>query len=129
MQRASVRHSVPQGQDREQVRRIVEVLCEHEMPRVAAIAQLAPATGRRLREAILAHLPRLNMRQSNTARSKSRKAPKVADLVPRRIKADDHIRDALRFAEQISPDVSHNLLAPGLMVDSHHSKIRKRPLK
>lgn len=30
---------------------------------------------------------------------------------PRWIKVDDHIRDALRFAEQVSPDGSHNLLA------------------
>ena len=41
MRRTSVRHSVPQGQDREQVKRIVEVLCEHQQPRAAAIAQLA----------------------------------------------------------------------------------------
>jgi hypothetical protein len=59
MRRTSVRHSVPQGQDREQVKRIVEVLCEHQQARAAAIAQLARATGVRLREAILADLPRL----------------------------------------------------------------------
>lgn len=57
MRRTSVRRSVPQGQDREQVKRIVEVLCENQQPRVAAIAQLARATGMRLREAILADLP------------------------------------------------------------------------
>jgi len=59
MQRTSVRRSIPQGQDREHVKRIVEVLCENQQPRVAAIAQLARATGMRLREAILADLPRL----------------------------------------------------------------------
>ncbi len=59
MWRTSVRCSVPQGQDREQVKRIVEVLCDNQQPRVAAIAQLARATGMRLREAILADLPRL----------------------------------------------------------------------
>jgi hypothetical protein len=41
------------------VKRIVDVLCEHQQPRAAAIAQLARATGMRLREAILADLPRL----------------------------------------------------------------------
>lgn len=59
MRRNSVRRSVPHGQDREHVKRIVDVLCEHQMPRAAAIAQLARATGMRLREAILADLPRL----------------------------------------------------------------------
>ncbi|MNJ74339.1 hypothetical protein D3C77_712580 [compost metagenome] len=43
MQRTSVRRSVPQGQDHEHVKRIVAVLCEHQMPRAAAIAQLACA--------------------------------------------------------------------------------------
>jgi site-specific recombinase XerD len=57
MQRASVRRSVPQGQDREYVKRIVDELCEHQQPRTAAILQLARATGMRLREAILADLP------------------------------------------------------------------------
>ncbi|MBC3957715.1 hypothetical protein H8S56_22170 [Pseudomonas sp. DOAB1067] len=45
MQRTSVRRSIPQGQDREHVKRIVDALCEHQMPRAAAIAQLARATG------------------------------------------------------------------------------------
>lgn len=58
MQRASVRRSVPQGQDREQVKRIIDALCEQN-PSAAAIMQLARATGMRLREAILADLPRL----------------------------------------------------------------------
>lgn len=59
MQRPGVRHSVPQGQDREQVKQIVDVLCARELQRGAAIVQLARATGMRLREAILADLPRL----------------------------------------------------------------------
>jgi hypothetical protein len=45
MQRTSVRRSIPQGQDREHVKRIVDALCEHQMPPAAAIAQLARATG------------------------------------------------------------------------------------
>ena len=59
MRRTSVRRSVPQCQDREQVKRVVEVLCENQQPRAAAIAQLARAIGMRLRMAILADLPRL----------------------------------------------------------------------
>ena len=57
MRRTSIRCSAPQGQDREQVKRIVDVLYEHQLPRAAAIAQLARATGMGLREAILADLP------------------------------------------------------------------------
>jgi hypothetical protein len=57
-QRITVRTTNPQGQDHEHVMRIVEALRE-EHPRAAAIAQLVRATGMRLREAILADLPRL----------------------------------------------------------------------
>ena len=62
MQRTSVRCSVPQAQDREQIKRIVDVLCVHKQQRGAAIVQLARVAGMRLRlrEAILADLPRLN---------------------------------------------------------------------
>ncbi|MNY20746.1 hypothetical protein D3C86_1542460 [compost metagenome] len=59
MRRTSVRRSVPQGQDREHVKRVVDGLCGHQQSRAASIAQLARATGMRLREAILADLPRL----------------------------------------------------------------------
>ena len=59
MQRTGVRHSVPQGQDREHVKQIVDALCCHHL-RAAAIVLLARATGMRLREAILADLPRLS---------------------------------------------------------------------
>lgn len=59
MQRTGVRQSVPQGQNREQVKQVVNALCRHRQLRAAAIALLARATGMRLREAILADLPRL----------------------------------------------------------------------
>lgn len=39
-------------------------------------------------------------------------APRGAAQVPRWIRADDHIREALRFAEKVSPDNSRNLHAP-----------------
>lgn len=48
MWRTSVRTTAPQGQDREHVMRIVEALREQH-PRAVAIAQLARATGMRLR--------------------------------------------------------------------------------
>lgn len=60
MQRTGIRQSVPHGQDREHLQRIVEALCSLQQLRAAAIMQLARATGMRLREAILADLPRLS---------------------------------------------------------------------
>jgi hypothetical protein len=115
MRRTSVRHSVPQGQDREQVKRIVDVLCEHQQSRVAAIAQLARAAGMRLREAILADLPRLQREAEQLGKiniQDGTKGGRSGASAARWITVDDHIRDALRFADQVSPDGSHNLLAP-----------------
>ena len=115
MRRNSVRRSVPQGQDREHVKRIVDVLCEHQMPRAAAIAQLARATGMRLREAILADLPRLRREAEHYDKiniQDGTKGGRSGATAPRWIRVDDHIREALRYAEQVSPDGSRNLLAP-----------------
>src|ERR1700712_2349938 len=68
MQRTGVRQSVPQGQDREHIQRIVEALCSRQQIRAAAIVQLARATGMRLREAILADLPRLSREAESLAK-------------------------------------------------------------
>ena len=115
MRRTSVRCSVPQGQDREQVKRIVDVLCEHQLPRAAAIVQLARTTGMRMREAILANLPRLQREAEQLGRiniQDGTKGGRSGASAPRWIRVDDHIRETLRFAEQVSPDGSRNLLAP-----------------
>ena len=115
MQRTSVRCSVPQCQDLDQVKRIVDVLCEHQQPRAAAIAQLARATGMRLRETILADLPRLQREAEQLGKiniQEGTKGGRSGASAPRWIRVDDHIRDALRFVEQVSPDGSRNLLAP-----------------
>ncbi|WP_230139367.1 integrase domain-containing protein [Pseudomonas sp. Bi130] len=115
IRRTSVRRSVPQGQDREHVKRIVDLLCEHQMPRAAAIVQLARAIGMRLREAILADLPRLKREAKQFGKiniQDGTKGGRSGALATRWITIDDHIRDALRFAEQVSPDGSRNLLAP-----------------
>jgi len=114
-QRTSVRRSVPQGQDREHVKRIVNALCDHQMPRPAAIVQLARATGMRLRETILADLPRLKREAEQFGKiniQDGTKGGRSGASAPRWITVDDLIRDALRFAEQVSLDGSCNLLAP-----------------
>lgn len=115
MQCTTIRTTAPQGQDREHLMRIVDALCEHQMPRAAAIAQLARATGMRLREAILAHLPRLKREAKHYGKiniQDGTKGGRSGASAPRWIRGDDHIRDALRFAEKVSPDDSRNLLAP-----------------
>jgi len=114
LQRTAVRTAAPQGQDREQVIRIVEALCEHQLTRAAAIVQLARATGMRLREAILADLPRLKHEAEQYDKiniQDGTKGGRSGASAPRWIAVDDHIREALRFAEQVSPDGSRNLLA------------------
>ena len=115
MQRSGVRHSVPQGQDHEQVKQIVDALCRQHQLRAAAIVLLARATGMRLREAILADLPRLSREANALGRiniQDGTKGGRAGASAPRWIAVGDHVRDALGFARQVSPAGSRNLIAP-----------------
>lgn len=115
MQRTGVRQSAPQGQDREQVKQIVDVLCDHHQLRAAAILLLARATGMRLREAILADLPRLSREANDLGRiniQDGTKGGRAGASAPRWIAVDDNVRGALGFARQVSPAGSPNLIAP-----------------
>ncbi|MGY3299927.1 integrase [Pseudomonas sp. TE6288] len=115
MQRTGVRKSVPQGQDRKQVMQIVDALCRHHHPRAAAIVLLARATGMRLREAILADLPRLSREANDLGRiniQEGTKGGRAGASAPRWISVDEHVRGALGFARQVSPASSRNLIAP-----------------
>lgn len=115
VQRTGIRHSVPQGQDRDQVKEIVNALCRNHQQRVAAIVLLARATGMRLREAILADLPRLSREANDLGRiniQDGTKGGRAGASAPRWIAVDDHIRGALRLARQVAPAGSRNLIAP-----------------
>ncbi|MOA18590.1 Integrase [compost metagenome] len=115
MQRTGVRQSVPQGQDREQVKQIVDALCSRHQLRAAAIVLLARATGMRLREAILADLPRLSREANDQGRiniQDGTKGGRAGASAPRWIVVDDHVLGALGFARQVSPAGSSNLIAP-----------------
>ncbi|MET3677168.1 hypothetical protein ABIB24_003190 [Pseudomonas sp. UYEF17] len=115
MQRSGVRHSVPQGQDNEQVKQIVDVLCRDHQLRAAAIVLLARTTGMRLREAILADLPRLSREANDLGRiniQDGTKGGRAGASAPRWIAVDHHVQDALGFARQVSPARSRNLIAP-----------------
>ncbi|GKQ48202.1 integrase domain-containing protein [Pseudomonas syringae] len=114
MQRTGVRHSIPQGQDREQVNQIVYLLCSQDQLRAAAIVLLARATGMRLREAILADLPRLSREAKDLGKiniQDGTKGGRAGASAPRWIMADDRIRDAIQFAWHASPTGSRNLIA------------------
>lgn len=115
MQRCNVRKTAPQGQDREQVRQIVDALCRDGQLRVAAIVQLARSTGMRFREAVLADLPRLCREADRLGKiniQDGTKGGRTGALAPRWIAVDEHIRDALAFAVQVSPEGSRNMVAP-----------------
>ncbi|QPN47956.1 integrase domain-containing protein [Priestia aryabhattai] len=115
MQRNGIRHSVPQGQDRDHVNEIVNALCRNHQQRAAAIVLLARATGMRLREAILADLPRLSREANGLGRiniQDGTKGGRAGASAPRWIAADHHVQDALWLARQVSPAGSRNLIAP-----------------
>ena len=115
MQRTGVRHSVPQGQDREQVKQIVDALCSRDQLRAAAIILLARATGMRLREAILADLPRISREAFDLGRiniQDGTKGGRAGASASRWIAVEDYVRDALALAKQASPAGSRNLIAP-----------------
>ena len=115
MQRTGVRQSVPQGQDREQVKQIVDALCSQNLLRASAIVLLARATGMRLREAILADLPRLSREAEAFDKiniQDGTKGGRAGDSAPRWIAVSDSVRGALEFARQVSPVGSRNLIAP-----------------
>ncbi|WP_367598616.1 integrase domain-containing protein [Pseudomonas fulva] len=114
MQRSGVRHTIPQSQDREQVKQIVDALCRHHQLRAAAVVLLARATGMRLREAILADLPRLSREARDIGKiniQDGTKGGRAGATAPRWIVVDDHILGALQFAAQVSPAGSRNLIA------------------
>ncbi|WP_341783419.1 integrase domain-containing protein [Pseudomonas putida] len=115
MLRTGVRHSVPQGQDREQVKQIVDELCRRDQRRAAALVLLARATGMRLREAILADLPRLDREAKACGKiniQDGTKGGRAGASAPRWIAVDSYVHDALALAKQVSPPGSRNLIAP-----------------
>lgn len=113
-QRSSVRTRAPDGQDHQQVRRVLEALGERHHERVAAIVRLARATGMRLREAILADLPRLQREAEHLGRiniQDGTKGGRSGASAPRWIAANEEVKTALQLARHAAPAGSRNLLA------------------
>jgi len=112
--RSTVRTRAPDGQDRQQVQRVLETLGEQQHERVAAIIRLARETGMRLREAILADLPRLHREAEHFGRiniQDGTKGGRSGASAPRWVVANEAVKAALQFARKASPPRSRNLLA------------------
>jgi hypothetical protein len=105
---------VPQGEEHEQVKQIVDALCRQHQLRAAAVVLLARVTGMRLREAILADLPRLNREANELDRiniQDDTKGGRAGASAPRWIAVNDHVREALGFERRVSPAGGRNLIA------------------
>ncbi|WLG47872.1 integrase domain-containing protein [Pseudomonas sp. FP1740] len=112
-QRSTVRTRSPDGQNHQQVRRVLEALGEQHN-RVAAIIMLARTTGMRLREAILADLPRLHREAERLGRiniQDGTKGGRSGASAPRWIIATEQVKVALNLAREASPAGSRNLMA------------------
>lgn len=115
LQRSSVRIEAPQGQDRAQVKLIAQALSDRQQDRVSAIVVLARETGMRLREAILADLPRLQREAQRLGKiniQDGTKGGRSGASAQRWITVTDQVSAALKWAIEISPAGSRNLLAP-----------------
>ncbi|MEJ3644886.1 integrase domain-containing protein [Pseudomonas bubulae] len=112
--RSTVRTRAPDGQDHQQVQRVLEVLGEQHHERLAAIVLLARTTGMRLREAILADLPRLHREAEHLDRiniQDGTKGGRSGASAPRWIVVNEEVKAALQLARNASPPRSRNLLA------------------
>lgn len=113
-QRSNVRTRAPDGQDQQQLQRVLHTLVKQQHERVAAIVMLTRATGMRLREAILADLPRLQGEAMHLGRiniQDGTKGGRSGTSAPRWIIATEQVNAALQFARDASPPRSRNLLA------------------
>jgi len=115
-QRSTIRTVAPQGQDRQQIERITQALRNQGHHRICAIVHLARETGIRLREAILADLPRLQREAEKFGRiniQDGTKGGRSGASAPRWIEANEQVKRALLLAQSASPAGSRNLLARG----------------
>jgi len=113
-QRTTVRTRAPDGQDYQNVQRVAQVLAQQQHERVAAIVMLARTTGMRLREAILADLPRLHREAEHLGRiniQDGTKGGRSGASAPRWVIANEEVKAALQLAREASPTGSRNLLS------------------
>jgi hypothetical protein len=112
--RCYIRRSIPDGVDLYQVTELRNHLIATGYKRAAAIVWLARSTGMRLRECILADLPRLwreALDQEQINIQDGCKGGRSGCFAPRWIPVSEEIVSALDYARRVSPVGSHNLLA------------------
>ncbi len=113
--RSNVRTRAPDGQDYQDVQRVALSLVEHQHERVAAIIMLARTTGMRLREAILADLPRLHREAESLGRiniQDGTKGGRSGASAPRWIIANEGVKAALQLARHAAPTGKQQLACP-----------------
>ncbi|WP_010487506.1 integrase domain-containing protein [Pseudomonas sp. S9] len=113
--RCHIRTMAPQGMVFEQLDPLIEELIKTNFQRVAAIIMLTRTTGMRLRETILADLPRLKreaLRLGEINIQDGCKGGRSGAFAPRWIPATDMVLLAIEFAISASPPGSRNLLSP-----------------
>lgn len=113
--RSHIRSVAPKGMIFEHLDPLIDDLIKTDFPRVAAIILLARATGMRLREAILADLPRLRREAMNLGEINIQdgcKGGRSGAFAPRWVPATDKVLSAIEFASSVSPPGSRNLLSP-----------------
>ena len=111
--RSNVRTRAPDGQSYQDVQRVALSLVVHQHERVAAIIMLARTTGMRLREAILADLPRLQRESKRLGRiniQDGTKGGRSGASAPRWVLADERVNSAIQLARDASAAGSRNLL-------------------
>lgn len=116
LNRCNLRTRAPQGQERTQLLPLSQTLREQGFARVAAIINLAREGGLRLREAILADLPRLQREAAQHGAiniADGTKGGRRGAAAPRWIPVSEGLRQALLHAASASPKGSRNLLEPG----------------
>lgn len=113
--RCYIRKSIPDGMDLQQVASLREQLITAGYIRASAIVWLARAAGMRLRECILADLPRLKQEAVDRNQINIQdgcKGGRSGSFAPRWVNVTDEIIAAIEYALQVSPGGSRNLLAP-----------------
>lgn len=113
--RSYIRRRAPKGMCLDEVAALQQQLVDVGYTRASAIVGLARASGMRLREAILADLPRLQREASSEGKiniQDGTKGGRRGAFAPRWIPATNAVKTAIDYAIAVSPRSSRNLLSP-----------------
>ncbi len=113
--RSYIRRTVPDGMCLNDIVSLQQRLVDAGFTRVSAIVGLARACGMRLRETILADLPRLRREAARNGKiniQNGTKGGRKGAFAPRWIPVTEEIQAALDYAIEVSPKSSRNLLSP-----------------